>query len=176
MTDPSLTSSDKSVRSFLAARDSRQERLARSLRAGHPATVFASLNIPGPDKTPAGSAALFRSLLEQLEQLARAFSGSSLIERSSDALGPYAIVALAIDPQLAKQRCIEIETGLPAARLIDLDVYSPAGVQIDRASLGLAARPCLVCQAPAVDCIRLKRHSLAEVIAQTHELLSTYRA
>ena len=145
------------------------------MRAGHPATVFASLNIPGPDKTPAGSAALFRSLLEQLEQLACAFPGSSLIEQSSDALGPYAIIALQIDPQLAKLRCIAIETALPAARLIDLDVYSAMGVQIDRASLGLAARPCLVCQAPAVDCIRLKRHSIDQVIAKTHELLSTYR-
>lgn len=158
---------------MLAARDSRQERLARFLSAGHPATVFASLNIPGPDKTPAGSQAFFLSIFDQL---VLDFPGALVLEKSLDALGPYAIIALKIDPRFAKQRCIALETALPAARLIDLDVYSPAGVQIDRASLGLAARPCLVCQAAAVDCIRLKRHSLAEVIAKTHELLSTYRA
>ncbi|MBS1228084.1 MAG: Apo-citrate lyase phosphoribosyl-dephospho-CoA transferase [Proteobacteria bacterium] len=99
-----------------------------------------------------------------------------MLERSSDALGPFAIIALAIDPREVKKACIALETAHPAARLIDLDVYSAAGVQIDRASLGVAARPCLVCQSPAVDCIRLKRHSLEEVIAQTHELLSPFNA
>lgn len=111
-----------------------------------------------------------------LEQLAQIFPGSTLVEKSFDVLGPYAIVALAIDPQTAKQRCIGLETAQPAARLIDLDVYSATGVQIDRASLGFAARTCLVCQSPAVDCIRRKRHTLDEVIAKTHELLSSFRA
>ena len=120
-----------------------------------------------------GSSALF---LSTLAQLARAFPGLSMRENSSDVLGPYAIVALKIDPQTAKKRCIALETGHPAARLIDLDVYSAAGVQIDRASLGFGARSCLVCPCPAVDCIRLKRHPLVEVIARTHELLSTFNA
>lgn len=109
-----------------------------------------------------------------LDQLAQTFPRSTIVEKSFDALGPYAIIALAIDPQTAKQRCIELETAQPAARLIDLDVYSAAGVQVDRTSLGFAARSCLVCQAPAVDCIRLKRHTLDEVIAKTHELLSQF--
>ena len=99
-----------------------------------------------------------------------------MLEKSFDALGPYAIIALQTDPRAAKQHCIALETGHPAARLIDLDVYSAAGEQIDRASLGLAARPCLVCRSPAVDCIRLKRHTLDEVIAKTHELLRSFCA
>lgn len=143
------------------------------LSEGHPATVFASLNIPGQEKAPAGSSALFLSMLDRL---ACVFPDLSMRENSSDALGPYAIVALKTDPQTAKKRCIALETGHPAARLIDLDVYSAMGVQIDRASLGFGARSCLVCPCPAVDCIRLKRHSLAEVIAKTHELLSTFNA
>lgn len=132
-----------------------------------------SLNIPGREKTPAGSQAFFLSIFNQLTL---DFPGASVLEKSSDALGPYAIIALQIDPRDAKKRCIALETGHPAARLIDLDVYSAAGAQIDRASLGVAARSCLVCRSPAVDCIRLKRHSLEEVIAHTHELLSPFRA
>lgn len=110
------------------------------------------------------------------DQLVLDFPGALVLEKSLDALGPYAIIALDIDPPEAKRRCIALETGQPAARLIDLDVYSAAGVQIDRASLGVAARSCLVCQSPAVDCIRRKRHSLDQVIAKTHELLSTFSA
>ena len=132
-----------------------------------------SLNIPGREKTPPGSEAFFLSIFDQLVQ---ASPGSSLLEKSSDALGPYAIIALPIDPREAKMRCIALEASHPAARLIDLDVYSASGVQIDRASLSVAARSCLVCQSPAVDCIRLKRHSLEEVIAKTHELLSSFSA
>lgn len=132
-----------------------------------------SLNIPGREKTPPGSEALFLSIFDRLVQ---DFPGSSQLEKSFDALGPYTIIALETDPQAAKTHCIALEASHPAARLIDLDVYSAAGVQIDRASLGVAARSCLVCQSPAVDCIRLKRHSLEEVIAKTHELLSSFSA
>ena len=132
-----------------------------------------SLNIPGREKTPAGSQAFFLSIFDQL---VLDFPGALVLEKSLDALGPYAIIALKIDPRAAKRRCIALETGHPAARLIDLDVYSPAGVQIDRASLGVAARSCLVCQSSAVDCIRSKRHSLEDVIAKTHELLSSFCA
>ena len=132
-----------------------------------------SLNIPGREKTPAGSQAFFLSIFDQL---VLDFPGALVLEKSIDALGPYAIIALKTDPPAAKRHCIALETGHPAARLIDLDVYSAAGAQIDRASLGVAARGCLVCQSPAVDCIRLKRHSLEEVIAKTHELLSPFCA
>jgi holo-ACP synthase len=143
------------------------------LSEGHRAIVFVSLNIPGREKTPPGSGAFF---LAMLDQLAQTFAGLSILERSSDALGPFAIIALEIDPSEVKKACIALETAHPAARLIDLDVYSPTGVQVDRASLGVAARPCLVCQSPAVDCIRRKRHSPDQVIAKTHELLSTFTA
>ena len=171
--DQSLTSSDKSVRSFLDARDRRQESLARIVGKGFPATVFLSLNIPGLDKTPSGSEALFLAILDQLVS---SFPGLSLPEKSCDALGFYATMTLEIDPVAAKKRCIALETGNPSARLIDLDVYSAQGMQIDRASLGYPARTCLVCQSPAVDCIRLQRHSSVEVIARTHELLSPFTA
>lgn len=109
-------------------------------------------------------------------QLALTLPGLSILEASFDALGPYAIIALPIDPREAKRRCIALETQQPHSRLIDLDVYSAQGVQIDRASLGVAARCCLVCPSPAVDCIRLKRHSLDQVIARTHELLRPFCA
>ena len=132
-----------------------------------------SLNIPGREKTPPGSEALF---LAMLDQLAQTFPGLSILEKSSDALGPFAIIACEMAPGEAKQACIALETGHPAARLIDLDVYSAKGVQIDRVSLGVAARTCLVCQSPAVDCIRLKRHSPDQVIAKTNELLNAFRA
>ena len=55
---PSSTSSARSRRSYLDARDSRQDALAWALGRGHPATLFLALNIPGGDKTPPGAEAL----------------------------------------------------------------------------------------------------------------------
>lgn len=158
---------------FLAARDGRQELLSRALSAGRPATLFVSLNLPGPDKSPPGATALFR---RGCEQIATSFPGSVLVAADCDALGHFALRVLDADPLSVKRLCIGLEESHPAARLLDLDVYASETVQIGRASLGLQARRCLVCDQPAVDCMRTRRHSIAEVIAKTHELLTPFRA
>ncbi|WP_170285869.1 citrate lyase holo-[acyl-carrier protein] synthase [Propionivibrio limicola] len=167
-----MTPLEKFALNILEARDGRQDALARALSQGRPAILFLSLNIPGQEKTPPGSEALFFWMLEELNN---EFSGLVVLENVHDALGPYAVMSLDLDPYDVKRRCIAAETKYPFARLIDLDVYSPEGVQIDRGRLGLPRRPCLVCSRPAVECIRLKRHSYEEVVAKVHELLARFR-
>lgn len=157
---------------LLAAREARQELLSRALSAGRPATVFISLNQPGPDKAPPGATEIFRW---GYELIAETFPGSVLVAADRDALGHFALRVLDADPLAVKRLCIGIEESQPAARLLDLDVYSAETVQIGRASLGLPARRCLLCDQPAVDCIRVKRHSFYEVIGKTHELLADFR-
>ena len=169
---PSLTSFAKSRRSYLDARDNRQDALAWALGRGHPATLFLALNIPGGDKTPPGAEALFLWMLNQLPAVLPGIVESS---KFHDVLGPYAILGLDADPKMVKEACVHLETGHPSSRLIDLDVYSPDGQQVDRNALGLPGRTCLVCDQPAVDCIRAKRHSLHTVIHRDHELLAPFR-
>jgi holo-ACP synthase CitX len=168
-----LTPLEKFATSVLEAKDSRQAILSQILSKGyHPAIVFLSLNIPGSEKAPPGSEALFCWILGELSE---AFPGLVILEKACDALGPYAIIDLDTDPEEAKKRCMALETNHPSARLIDLDVYSREGYQIDRKSLGFPSRPCLVCTQPAVECIRVKRHTVNEVIGKTHELLAHFR-
>lgn len=166
-------SSAKFASSLLAARDARQELLSRALGAGRPATLFVSLNLPGPDKSPPGATWLFR---RACVQIAEAFPGSLLVVADHDALGHFALRVVDADPLAVKRLCIAIEESHPAGRLLDLDVYSAQTVQIGRARLGLPARRCLLCDQPAVDCMRTRRHAAAEVIAFTHELLAHCRA
>jgi holo-ACP synthase CitX len=158
--------------SYLDARDRRRDALAQNLSRGHQATIFLSLNIPGSEKNPPGAKALYHWLLGEL---ATSFSGLRILRTASDLLGPYAIMAIALDPTAAKKSCIVLETSHRAARLADLDVYAADGVQIGRSCLGLPARACLVCSAAAVDCMRAKRHPPDEVIAKTNELLAYFR-
>ena len=158
---------------FLAAREARQELLSRTLSAGRPATLFVSLNLPGPDKSPPGATWLFR---RGCAQIAEAFPGSLLLATDRDALGHFALRVVDADPLAVKRRCIAIEESHPAARLLDLDVYASETVQIGRTSLGLPARRCLVCDQPAVDCMRRNSHALDDVIAKAHALLARFPA
>lgn len=166
-------SSARFAAKLLAAREARQELLNSALSAGRPATLFVSLNLPGPDKAPPGASGLFR---HGCEQIAETFPGSLLLAVDRDALGHFALRVVDADPLAVKRLCIAIEESQPAGRLLDLDVYSAPAVQIGRARLGLPARRCLVCDQPAVDCMRTRRHGIAEVVAKTHELLSSLRA
>lgn len=172
MTAPSLTSSTRSSRNYLEARDSRQDALAQALSSGHPATLFLSLNIPGPEKMPPGAEALFFWMLDQLPAH---FANPAIECETSDLLGPYAILGINADPIAVKEACIQLEAEHPSSRLIDLDVYAIDGTQIDRGCLGHESRSCLVCDQRAVDCIRSKRHSFEETLCKVHELLAPFR-
>jgi len=158
--------------SYLEARDSRQDALAQALSRGHPATLFLSLNIPGPEKTLPGAEALFFWMLDQLPAH---FPNPAIECETSDLLGPYVILGIEADPIAVKEACIQLEAEHPSSRLIDLDVYAIDGTQIDRGCLGHESRTCLVCDQRAVDCIRAKRHSFEETICKVHELLAPFR-
>ena len=168
-----MTSSDKSVRNILDARDSRQDALSRVLSEGRPASVFLSLNIPGAEQCPPGACAFFDAMLNAVSAC---FPTLVTHLRGHDALGPFAIASLELDPFEVKRQCISLETNHPSARLLDLDVYSADGIQIDRGRVGSPRRSCLVCNLPAVECMRLKRHSADEIIGKAHELLANFGA
>ncbi len=129
--------------------------------------VFASTNIPGRDKSPPGVAGL---LWQAGDAIARSLP-SDLLDRGQDLLGPFAIFSVGLPPDAVKRTTIDIETSLPAGRLLDLDVYGPPGRQVDRAAIGAPARPCLVCDCPAVECIRLSRHPAEDLSAAVARLL-----
>ena len=137
---------------LLEARDGRQ----RSLRRGLGRTVLMlGANLPGPDKHRPGVARMLRAALEALDQAI----GLELLESRSDRLGLFHLAATSAAPAEAKAAALALEAASPSGRLLDLDVYAPEGGQLDRAGLGLPARTCLLCPAPARECIRLGRHA-----------------
>jgi holo-ACP synthase len=150
---PSSTPYAASRRSLLAARDARQGVLDRHRGAGS-TIVAVSLAVPGAEKTPPGAPALFAWALAEVTSALDACA----LHSGVDALGPFAVLATRAAAADAKARCVAIETARPAARLLDLDVYSPDGASLDRALLQLAPRPCLCCDQPARECIRAGRH------------------
>lgn len=169
VTDQLSMSSAKLRSEIIAARDRRQELLEERFSGGCPTTVFVSLNIPGAEKNLPGVTNLFFwALCCLLEE----FPESANLLRSSDLLGPFAVISLNHEAVEVKLRCIAMEDEQPFARLVDLDVFNGKGCQVDRAALGLLPRPCLICEEAAGDCIRLQRHAAEEVLERSNELLA----
>jgi len=155
---------------LLGARDQRQRTLAQVFAPGR-TTVTLGLNIPGCDKQPAGSLGLFdwgRQLLSRVlpsmhEELFRL-----------DALGPFAVLTTPLEADQTKQLAVAVERLSDFARLLDIDIFDPGGAAVDRRSLALEPRFCLLCPRPAVECIRLGAHSSRELHRRTHELLAPF--
>lgn len=167
----SSTPCDASRRSALAARDARQAELDRWLGAGA-AVLAASLAIPGARKAPSGAGALLRWAVAETT---RGLSDARRVYATTDVLGPFELWCSNEDAAGLKHRCIAVEGAIPAARLVDLDVYSPEGTPVDRASLALPARRCLCCDQPARDCIRAGRHPQGDVVSTALRLLADFR-
>lgn len=165
--EPSSIPYAESKRSLLASRDARQAALDRHRGAGR-TLVALSLAVPGAAKAPPGAGKLFAWAVREI---GRAFPGAERLDTRIDALGPFALWSTPTWPDAAKARCVALEASRPAARLLDLDVYSPEGAPVDRASLLLLPRPCLCCDQPARDCMRLGAHGFPELAARARELL-----
>jgi holo-ACP synthase CitX len=154
----------------LAARDARQA-LVEAHRPPAGASLLAvSLNVPGPEREPPGALAL------QAWAIARAvlaLPSARPVHSGGDALGPFALLEVAGAPLEVKRACVAIEAATPAARLVDLDVHGAEGAPVGRAALGLPPRPCLLCPAPAVECMRLARHPLPDLVASVRALLTS---
>jgi holo-ACP synthase CitX len=154
--------------SLLAERDGRQALLSESLVGAASAIVTVSLNIPGPVKSPPGAQALFADAVRRLRE---ALPAAVELHSSTGPLGPFSLWSVPADPSSVKEICVAIESGPRCYRLLDLDVYSPAGVVVDRAALGLPRRACLVCDRPAHECARRARHSMETLLREVHALL-----
>ncbi len=158
----------KSQTELLAARDAR-EALLGSLRefAGTP-LIFLSTAIPGVEKSPPGSDALF---LWGRRQLGLRLPHCRHLVTRIDRLGWCAVFAVEGTPAEVKRTCMTIEDSHTSARLLDLDVYTANGVQLGRTQIGAPVRRCLLCDQPASDCIRLRRHSIQALQAHVNDLL-----
>ncbi len=64
----------------------------------------------------------------------------------------------------AKKKALALEAASPIGRFLDLDVNNSAGA-VSRTDLGQPPRTCVVCDAPAWECIRAGRHSVDHVAA-----------
>lgn len=158
---------------LLAAREVRQLVLQNILQRDSGTVLQLSLNIPGADKVPDGTDGLFRWADNHLQVT---FPQLVLEQTAMDVLGSWALYRTQVLPLESKLRCCAIEQSQDFARLLDIDVYAADGSPYDRNQLEVPQRQCLICTASARECIRLGRHSSAEMKGCLEELLKPFTA
>ena len=156
---------------LIHARDYRQTLIESALWAPYESFVCLSTAIPGINKYPHGIERLFRWAMTRAQEKIRVCEWQTPV--INDDLGWFAIFASSDSSQCVKKACVEIEESVPAARLLDLDVYQANGEQLGRQELGLTARSCLVCENRAATCIILKRHTSNQLKDHAEYLLRT---
>ncbi len=163
------------LKKVLEAREARWEhRLDLVNKTGKPLVTFC-MNLPGSDKT---SSIFLKAHEKLLSELIQYFKDNELpilkIESRVDADGPEAFLVVDSEAVNAKKLTLAFEEVHPAGRLMDLDVMDIDRSCISREQLSLPPRKCLLCNAPARECIVLRRHEKEEVIARVVEIVNNY--
>ncbi len=158
---------------ILAARERRQAKLNNRPERQGATLIQLALNLPGAHKNPPAAVPLFNWGNRQLRA---GFPDLRHLCEEIDILGPWALYTTPVAVAEAKSRCCAIESSRDFARLLDIDVYWSDGRPCSRSQLGRAQRRCLLCGAPAGECIRLRRHPLLQLEKQCEILLRAFAA
>ena len=158
---------------LLASRDARAQRQQDLLAAwpGH-TLICLTVQFPGPVKRSASTlivgGAGMAALLDKF--------GSVLHHAQVRDLetGYEAYLLVPLPAMLVKKTCCEIEDKHPLGRLMDIDVLDADGALMDRATLGLPPRPCLLCDQPARYCMRAHTHTLEELLCKVEQMVADF--
>lgn len=164
-----------SLEQMLQAREERVEAQERLIKQyGLPVICF-TLNIAGPVKSFTLSRKAFdigkgiiKKRLEMNSDVLAAFE-----EKISDT-GCEAFFVVTGDASNIKEQMAVIEDHHPLGRFFDIDVISPDGRKLSRTDLGMEARRCIICDAPAALCARSRNHSMETLKEETIKRLKGY--
>ena len=131
--------------------------------------ICLTLNIAGEVKRTPMTRMLFRRGAEELKAQEFRITDSFMID---EATGTEGFWLAEEDPAEVKRQLETVEDSFPAARLFDFDVLTADGTKLSRA----VSRRCLICDAPAAECARSRRHGLDAVRAATDRLLRQFCA
>ena len=153
---------------MLAARENRALRQTQLIKQyGMPLISF-TMNIAGPVK----NSPLIRRGFEEGRrllsgQLLRIGKKTEYTEEIFESTGCEGFYVVDHDAKSLKRITCLIEDHAPLGRLFDMDVIDTDGVKLDRSE----PRKCLICERPAKECSRSRRHSVQELADATETIL-----
>ena len=151
---------------LLAAREARAGRQAAMLERHGTPLVSLTVVMPGPVKNNSWAARALDGGMAELTELCGQRCWPVLAhERHVTPAGPEALWAVAADGAALKMAAMELEDAGPIGRLLDFDVVVPGLSVLSRRAFDRPPRPCLVCDRPARECGRARRHPLDVLLA-----------
>ena len=157
---------------LLASRDARAAHQQALLTAfpGH-TLICLTVQFPGPVKRSAstlvvGGAGL-AALLDKFGSVVRHAQVRDL------ETGYEAYLVVPLPALLVKKTCCQLEDTHPLGRLMDMDVLE-SGHLLDRASVGLPPRRCLLCEEPARYCMRARTHNTEELLEKIEQMVADF--
>lgn len=167
---------EQSIAQVLAAKDHRVA-LQKAIFAKYPdhTLVDINLNIPGPIKNNRYLEKLFAVGVKRLEKSwqNKNYNYKLIASLDNDA-GCENFYILNLPIKQVKMSTIEFEDQIPLGRLFDADVLNENKPAISRKDLGQKARRCFLCNRPAKECARSRRHSVSEMQEYISDLYSKY--
>ncbi|BBM19386.1 citrate lyase holo-[acyl-carrier protein] synthase [Enterococcus malodoratus] len=174
MSNSIFSGSKISLSEMLAARELRVKTQRELLSADTEEVLLsATMNIPGPVKYSETFSQVFQRVMEAIEEAVNDVTPLvNLFREEPTGIEYYLLVPLAKEE--LKHRMVEIEENHDYGRLVDLDVLSMDGEEIQaigRAELNLLPRKCFVCDANAKICGRSRRHTIEEIQTKIVEIV-----
>lgn len=155
----------QNIAQVLAAKDYRVA-LQEAIFKKYPDSTLVDihLNIPGPIKNNQYLRQLFDYGIKQLEEYWQNKNYNyKLVKAIDDDTGCENFCILNIPINLVKESTVFFEENSSLGRLFDADVLVKDKASISRTKLGYPGRRCYLCNRPAKECARSRRHSVAEM-------------
>jgi holo-ACP synthase len=169
------TGTPVSLERMLAARDQRAARQAAALAQFGTPLVSMTVVMPGSVKDGWLPRHVLAEALREFEAVASARRWSILARQVWwQETGPEALYVMDVEAHLLKSVTLELEDRHTLGRLWDLDVLAPWHGALSRDALRFPPRRCLVCERPARECGRSRRHPLEELWATIQHIVDAY--
>jgi len=160
---------------MLAARERRAARQAAALTCFGRPLISITIVTPGPVKDGMLPRRVLSEALLAVDVMCRIRKWPVLSREVSWLdTGPEALYSLRVDSRRLKSATVKLEDRHPLGRLWDLDVVAPGPRVLSRKELGFQARACLVCERPAFECGRSRRHPLAELLTAMKRIVDEH--
>lgn len=138
--------------------------------------VQLTLVTPGPVKDTAQARFVFDQGLVALHQALQLAGHVVLAQQGSYGVtGPEMLMIIDAEPLSLKGMVLQIEEQHALGRLWDVDVLDLTGSSVSRQQLGVPARRCLLCDAPAHACSRSGQHALIDLQRAIQDKVNVFR-
>lgn len=158
---------------LLASRDARAQRQQDLLAAWPDHTLIClTVQFPGPVKRSASSLVVGGAGLAALLDTFGSVVRHAQVRDLETGYEAYLLVPL--PASLVKKTCCRIEDTHPLGRLMDIDVLAAGGHPLDRSSVGLEPRRCLLCEQPARYCMRARTHTTEALLHKIEQMVADF--